>query len=183
MRELSLHILDIVQNSIAAGAQVIEVIIEEDTAKNIFNITVIDDGKGMDKEILEQVIDPFTTSRKTRDVGLGIPLLKAAAERCDGYFKIESTPGEGTILKANFVHGHIDRAPLGDMVETLIGVIMVNPQLEFIYKHSFNEHIMFFDTKEIKKELEGVRINEITVINWLRGYLVELFQELYGGEG
>jgi signal transduction histidine kinase len=171
MRELSLHILDIVQNSIAAEAEMIQLTIEEDYQKNKLMIKIEDDGKGMTKEQQQQVVDPFVTSRTTRKVGLGLPLFKAAAQRCDGEFELESSPGEGTVVTACFKHDHIDRAPLGNIVGTITTLVRSNPELELKYTHRVGEEEFVFDTREIKVELEGVKINQPKILTWIKDYL------------
>ena len=120
MRELSLHILDIIQNSIAAEADLIKLYIEKDYEEDELVIEIIDNGSGMDPEEKENVLDPFVTSRTTREVGLGLPLFKEAALQCAGDFNLDSAVGEGTELKAVFQLSHIDRAPVGDIVGTVI---------------------------------------------------------------
>jgi len=124
MRELSLHILDAMQNSLEAGATLIELTIEEDLKADRLTITVRDNGRGMAEEQLARIADPFFTTRSTRHVGLGIPLFKAAAEHCNGALTVTSRLGEGTTLQATFQHSHIDRAPLGDIAGTLLAVIL-----------------------------------------------------------
>ena len=115
MRELSLNVLDIAQNSIAAGASLTEITVEEDTAADRVVIIVKDDGRGMTPEQVRRVSDPFYTTRTTRKVGMGIPLFRMAAEMAGGGLTIDSTPGVGTTVTASFVRSHIDRMPLGDM--------------------------------------------------------------------
>jgi len=124
MRELSLHILDALENSLEAGATAIELTIEEDMRADRLTIAVRDNGRGMSKAQLDRVFDPFFTTRTTRHVGLGVPLFKAAAQRCNGDLTVTSQPGEGTTLQAIFQHSHIDRAPLGDIQGTLLAVIL-----------------------------------------------------------
>ncbi|MFP4015994.1 MAG: ATP-binding protein [Halanaerobiales bacterium] len=182
MRELSLHILDIVQNSIAADATLIEIFIEEDIKRNNFEIKIIDNGKGIPPEILKKITDPFVTSRTTRPVGMGLPLFKEAAERCNGGMKIDSTPGEGTEIKVVFEHDHIDRAPLGDIKGTLISLIALNPEIDFIYRHFYNTKEFIFDTAKIKDELEDLAINQKEVLNWIGEFIEEGLEELYGGD-
>lgn len=191
MRELSLHILDIVQNSIGANANLIEIKIVEDLVEDILSIEIIDNGSGIKEDILQQITDPFVTSRTTREVGLGLSLLKQAARRCGGDMKIESVPGKGTSVKAIFGHSHLDRAPLGDIGGTLISLITTKPDLDFIYEHfiikqdilSHRDRNQFkFSTKEFKEELEDVSINNPQILNWIEGYLKEGFNNLYGGD-
>lgn len=173
MREISLHILDIVQNSIVAGASLIEVSIMESTEKNEFAVTIKDNGKGMDEELVKRVIDPFTTSRTTRKVGLGIPLFKTAAELTGGYFKIESELGKGTVVTAVFIKDSIDRQPLGDIAGTMLGLFTSYEDIDFIYTHVVDEKSFSADTREIKNILGGVSLSQSDVYLWLTEYLQE----------
>lgn len=181
MKELSLHILDLVQNCIEAGADNIGIEIDEDITNDIFRITVTDNGWGMSSETIENVKDPFFTSRKTRRIGLGIPLLYEAARRCGGDMEIKSESGHGTYISVYFIHSHIDRAPLGDIWDTLAGLIMCNEHISFTYIHKYDGKLFEFKTEEIIKTLNGVPITEIEVIGWIRQYLKEQLNELYGG--
>ena len=151
MEDLSLHILDIVENSIAAGAKKIEIKIIEDTKEDLLTIEIIDDGKGMDEKALKNVLDPFFTTRNTRKVGLGLPLLAQSAEESGGSIKIESKPGQGTKVKATFGYSHIDRKPLGDIYESLKVLIVANPDINFIYEYQKDDVSYHLDTKGIKK--------------------------------
>jgi len=173
MKELSMNILDIAQNSIAAEAKNIKVFIEEDIKNNRFKIEIEDDGKGMDSEIMEKVTNPFFTTRTTRKVGLGIPLFKAAAEACNGKFSIESILGKGTKITAEFQYDHIDRAPLGNIVDTIITLIQSDSNINFLYKHVKNNKEYVLDTKVIKEVLGEVPINNIDVLMWIRKELEE----------
>ena len=179
MKELSLHILDIIQNSISANASLITIGIEEDDEKDTLSIEITDDGMGMDREMLEKVTDPFITSRKSRRVGLGIPLFKAAAERCNGYFSIDSTPGQGTTVLATFQKSHIDRAPLGNIAESIAICIHGNEKVDYYYKHVYNEKIFTFDTKEIRNVIGEIPIISIEVITWIKKYIEDGLDELY----
>ena len=181
MKELSLHILDIVQNSIAAEAGLITINIVEDLTADRFVIEVIDDGLGMDKELAERIKDPFTTGRKTRKVGLGVPLLYAACIRCDGNLEIQSEKGKGTKLIAWLKNSHIDRAPLGNMIETILTIVMGNPEIDLVYNHKWNGKAFCFDTREIKQALGDVPINEPQVLSWIKGFLEEGVNSLSGG--
>lgn len=173
MRELSLHILDIVQNSIAAEATFVEISIEERTKEDLFIIRIIDNGRGMDKEFLKKVTDPFVTTRKTRKVGLGISLFKAAAERCNGCFAIESELNVGTTIEATFERNHIDRAPLGNMAETMITLIMAQDQVDYLYRHVLDQKEFVFDTREIRKILGQVPLSQWEVLDWVKNYIQE----------
>jgi len=148
MEELSLHILDIVENSIDGGAKKVEIIVEEDSVKNRMMIEIRDDGRGMDEGTLGKVFDPFFTTRKVRKVGLGLPLLKQAAEAAGGGLNIESQPGQGSVVRASFQLDHIDRQPLGDMVQTLRLLVATHPEIRFIYKHRYEEEELCFDSQE-----------------------------------
>lgn len=173
MKEISLHIIDIVQNSIVAGATLVKVEITEDIEKNIMEISIEDNGKGMPKDVLEKVLDPFTTSRTTRKVGLGLPLLKHAAEAAEGELTIDSVLGKGTKVKATFKHNHIDRQPLGDMADVMLGTVVSHEDIDFLYKHTYCGKEFLFDTAEIKKVLGGVSFSEPDVYMWLKEYLNE----------
>lgn len=159
MKELALHILDIAQNSVRAEASVIEIEIKENRDQNIFEITIIDNGTGMDAATLEKAIDPFFTSRTTRKVGLGLSLLKQNAEMCDGSFSIESEPGEGSKVIAQFTHDHLDRPVLGDIAGVVLMLVYANPEIDFIYHHQTLKGEYTFNTWEVKELLGDVPIN------------------------
>ncbi len=178
MREISLHILDIAQNSIAAQASLVEISVDEDVKGDTLTIVIRDNGKGMSPEMLRRVTDPFTTGRTTRKVGLGIPLIKLAAETTGGLFKISSTLGVGTTLTAVFGYKHIDRQPLGDIAGTMLSLITAHEAIDFLYTHKVGEQIFIMDTRELKKVLGGVSFNEPEVYTWLSGYLSEGEAEL-----
>ncbi|SHJ22025.1 Histidine kinase-, DNA gyrase B-, and HSP90-like ATPase [Geosporobacter subterraneus DSM 17957] len=179
MKELSLHILDIIQNSISAKASLITIFIEEDDVKDRLSIEITDNGVGMDEEMLEKVADPFVTTRKSRRVGLGISLFKAAAESCEGSFTIQSIKGKGTTVIALFQKSHIDRVPLGNMAETIAACIHGNEEIEYFYKHVYNGNTFIFDTKEIKQILGEVPITSVDVISWIKEHIQEGLNELY----
>ena len=173
MKEISLHILDIMQNSIAAGATLVELTVTENEQDDLLVFTVSDNGKGMSKELLLAVTDPFTTGRTTRKVGLGIPLLKQACEMTGGKITISSQEGVGTELVAEFGLSHIDRQPLGDMVQTVHQLIISYEQVDFLYTHIVNGNEFNLDTREIKKVLGPVSLKENEVSLWLLEYLKE----------
>lgn len=178
MREISLHILDIVQNSVVAGATRIEVLVDEDIAADKLTVEVRDDGCGMSKEFLEKVIDPFTTKRTTRKVGLGIPLFKNAAESTDGTFEIQSQPGKGTCVTAVFGYSHIDRQPLGDMADTMLGLFTSYENVDFVYRHTVGDKEFEVDTAQLKTVLDGVPFTTHEVYLWLSEFLREGESEL-----
>jgi len=183
MKELSLHILDIVQNSLAAGATLVDIGIEEQPQKGDFlEIMITDNGRGMKKEEVAKVLDPFFTTRTTRKVGLGLPLFQQNAIHCDGCFDIESDLGNGTTVRAKFKHSHLDRAPLGDMCATLLTLIVLNPDVDFHYIHRIGEKQFELDTREIRNELDDVPLNNPVVVDFLREFIGENYSNLTGGE-
>ena len=178
MLELSLHILDIVENSTRAGASIVNIDITEDTAKDILSLDIRDNGSGMSEDVLEKVIDPFFTTKTVRNVGLGLPMLAQAAERTEGKFIIESKGGEGTRVAVDFKLSHIDRQPLGDISGTLVTLIAGDPDVEFIYRHRRNGQSYILDTREIKKEIEDIPINHVDVLNFIRSHVTEGLTEI-----
>ncbi len=178
MREISLHILDIVQNSIAAKADEIGVDVIEDKIEDTLTVVIRDNGCGMSEEFLKKVVDPFTTKRTTRKVGLGIPLFKTAAENTGGSFEIWSKEDEGTHVTAVFGLSHIDRQPLGDMAGTMLSLFTAYEDIRFLYKHKIGEKEFFVDTKEIKNVLGDVSLQAPEVYLWLSEFLKEGEEEL-----
>ncbi|MDP2278399.1 MAG: ATP-binding protein [Nitrospirota bacterium] len=168
MEDLSLHILDIVENSIAAGANRVEIRVIEDTKKDILSVEIRDNGKGMSEEVLGKAIYPFYTTRTTRRVGLGLSLLSQSAKEAEGDMAITSKKGEGTIVIADFKHSHIDRKPLGNMAETLIVLIAGNPDIDFLYEHRLNNRAYSIDTKDIREELGDVPLSSPDVIKAIK---------------
>ncbi|MCE5323982.1 ATP-binding protein [bacterium] len=176
MRELSMHILDLAQNSIAAGATRLDIEVAADTKADKLTISLKDNGRGMDADFLARVRDPFTTTRTTRRVGLGIPMFEEAAKSCDGSLSIDSVPGVGTKIEAVFRLSHIDRAPLGDMASTVVSIVAVNPDLHLRYTQSMDNEVFLLDTDDVKAELDGVPINEGAVLRWLSEYIQKNYQ-------
>jgi hypothetical protein len=179
MKELSMHILDITMNSVKAEAKLIEITIEENTKNNSIRITIKDDGKGMSKEILENVTNPFYTTRTTRKVGLGLSLLKEASERCNGYLKINSQLGIGTIVESVFEKNNIDRAPIGNIGDTILVIINSLINCELIYNHDVDGKKFTISTMQLKEILGSVDINDSNVIIWVKEYVNESIKELY----
>ena len=183
MRELALHLLDIAENGVTAGAKSITITIEEDLRADRLKLAVRDDGRGMDAALAARVIDPFVTSRTTRKVGLGLPLLKEAAELCDGGLSIESQPGAGTTVRVEFRHSHIDRMPLGDVAGTMLALIVGWPQVHWTLKYRVNDAEFVFDDEPIKQELGDIPLSEPAVIGFLRESLQAGIDELTNRAG
>lgn len=158
MKTLSDHILDIVQNSVRARATKIEIIVEEDRKNNLFTLKITDNGCGMEREVLEEAANPFFTSRKTRKVGLGLPLLKQKAEGAGGNFRIESKPGEGTKVQAVFQFDHLDRPPLGNVGEIWYLTLAGNPGIRLIYRHAADGELFVADSEDVLEMLGGVSL-------------------------
>ena len=173
MRELSLNVLDIAQNSLSAGASLVEIVVSEDTEKDELVISVRDNGRGMTPEQAARVRDPFYTTRTTRKVGMGVPLFRMAAEMAGGELTLQSELGKGTEVTARFVRSHIDRMPLGDMVGTMTALIRLNPQVDFVYRRCFNGREAVTDTRELRQVLGEVPLDTPEVMEWIDGYLRE----------
>lgn len=177
MDELAMHILDIVYNSIKAKAKLIIIKLKDSVQENVIDIEIIDDGCGMDEEMVKRVVDPFYTTRTTRSVGLGIPLFKEGVEATGGMFSLTSTVNEGTTIHGIYVKDHIDTPRMGDIIETIITLVQGNPDIDYYFEYKKDEFSFVFDTKEIKKILDDVVINEPTIIMWLKEYLKEGLKE------
>ncbi len=177
MRELSLHILDIVENSVKAKASLVEVKLITD--EKYINLTIKDNGCGMSKEFLDRVTDPFTTTRTTRKVGLGLPLLKMASEQANGEFFVKSEVGVGTEVFASFERDNIDRMPLGDIESTI--VTLLNPDMDYVWTYIVDEREFVFDTREVKAELDGVPIDSAEILVFLEDLLRENIKDINKG--
>jgi hypothetical protein len=182
VRELSLHIMDIVENGLGAGAALVEVRVTESRKANRMEIRIRDDGRGIPEALLNVVTDPFFTTRKTRRVGLGLSLFKEAARRCNGEFQIRSEEGKGTEVSATFELDHIDRAPMGDIAGSLTTLIMGNAEVDFLYTHEVDGRTFALDTREVKRGLEDVPINRPEVIRYLAESIREGLQEMRNAE-
>ena len=182
MKEISLNILDIAENSVKAGAATVGIDINE--TDGALEFTVIDDGRGMTADFLARVTDPFTTTRKTRSVGLGLPLLKMEAEMTGGEFKIESRSADefsdhGTKVYAKFIKDSIDCIPLGDIVGTVCTLIQGHgdENIDFEFTHRIGEKEISLSTAEMKEMLGDVPLSSPEVIAWVREYLTEGYGE------
>lgn len=178
MNELSLYILDLVQNSVTAGAKHIEITIRISSEDDLIVITLTDDGCGMDEKLLAKVVSPFTTTRTTRKVGLGIPMIKALCESCEGTFGIESEVGRGTRLTLTFRRSHIDLPPMGNLADTMVALVNGSPaapEFKLTYANGGEEFV--FDTAQIRTALEGVPLDSPEVLSWIREYVSEGIEE------
>ncbi len=187
MRELSLNVMDIAQNSISAGASLITLEVEEDLTRDLLRISVKDNGRGMTPEQVQNVTDPFYTTRTTRNVGLGVPLFKMEAEMTGGHFTIDSTVGVGTDLTAVFHPSSVDMIPLGDINGTVQLLVTGNPERDFLYSRRYKDHGgergFALDTRELRAVLGGeVALNAPEVVLWVKDYLEEQTHYVLTGE-
>ena len=188
MRELSLNVMDIAQNSISAGAGLITIEVREDRGEDTLSISIRDNGRGMTPEQVEHVTDPFFTTRITRSVGLGVPLFKMEAEMTGGSFSIQSKLGEGTVTTAVFKPSSVDMIPLGDINGTVSMLVLMNPDLDFIFQRSLitqegDQREFDLRTTQLREVLGGdVPLNAPDVTQWINEYLAENTAELLAGE-
>ena len=183
MREIALHLLDIAENSAAAESKNISIHVQEDLFHDRLMASVVDDGRGMDAETAEKVQDPFYTTRTTRTVGLGIPLLKLAAEQAEGSFSLQSEPGNGTWVEAEFRHSHIDRMPLGDLSATFLTLLIAHPRIDWIFLYRVTDknkqsRRFLFDSADLKEELGDISLTEPEVLTFLRSVFEEGLAEV-----
>ena len=180
LRDISLHIMDLCENSIKAKANKVEVFIKADFEKDELIVRISDNGVGMDEEMLKNVQDPFTTGRTTRNVGLGIPFFKLACEMTGGNIEIWSKQNEGTCLVGKMVISHIDRLPLGNIGQTYQSLILAKPENEYVLGLESNEKSIKISTEDIKKELEGVPITNFSILEWIKTYVDTKVLEIFG---
>ena len=182
MKELSLNILDIAENSTKAMAELISIEINE--TEELLTIKITDDGTGMSEEVLRSVSDPFYTTRTTRKVGMGIPLFRLAAEQTDGYLEISSThvdvdsENHGTTVFASFNKKHIDFTPLGDVVSTIVTLIQGHPTVDFLFRHKLCGNEVSLDTRELRLVLEDIPLDSFEILQWIKSNLTEQYDEI-----
>ncbi len=176
MQEIALHIMDLLQNSISAGATHIRITLVVCVESDMIIVSIEDNGKGMEREFLERVISPFTTTRTTRKVGLGIPLMKEGCEQAGGNFTISSTPGKGTFLEGSYKLSNIDRPPLGDFVSTVHTAIVCNPDIDFTVEVKGDEDEVSLKTTDIKEQ-SGLSVDYPDVSLWISEYLSEIMEQ------
>lgn len=173
MEDLSLHILDVAENSVAAGATRIAIVIIEDSVRDALTIEITDNGRGMDARESARAVDPFYTTRTTRRVGLGLPLLEGAAREANGTLAIQSEPGSGTSIVASFQLSHIDRKPLGRMADTISTLVAGSPEMELSYRHERDGRSITFTTGQLRRHLNGRPANSIEVLRFIREYVAQ----------
>ena len=181
MRELSLNVMDVAQNSVRAEATVVRITVTESDKDDRLTIEIADNGCGMTQEQVQQVIDPFFTTRTTRKVGLGVPLFKLSAEQTGGSFDIQSQKGVGTTTTASYVKSHVDMTPLGDINSTVKILIQCNPDIDFVYTCTTDNGSFTLDTRELREVLGDVSLDTPDVLEWIADYLEENTKSIYGG--
>lgn len=172
-----MHIIDIVENSVRAHADEVFIGITENKEEDFFSIKIKDNGKGMDKKMLKKAFDPFMTTKSNKKVGLGLSLLQAAAKKCGGDMGVNSSPGQGTEIKANFIHAHIDRQPLGNIVETIVVLVTGNPEVEFIFLHKKNGKSIKWNSSRITKYVGDMIRSSPKVINFIREDIKKMYMD------
>ena len=180
MRDLSMHVLDIVQHSIKAGAALVTVTFTVNENR-VLTFSVRDDGCGMAPDFLARVTDPFTTTRKTRKVGLGLPLLKMTAQATGGEMSIASKPGEGTTVRVTFGLSHIDRPPMGDVPGVLYTLVLMNPTTDFRFALDYDGKTFALDTREVREAVAPIPLDHPEISAWIRDCLKQNIDELHGG--
>ena len=178
MEEICAHILDITANAVTAGAAHVAVTIEADRKNNLLSVRFKDDGKGMDEEMVKRVVDPFFSTKKGKKVGLGIPLLKGTAETCGGKFSLTSKPGEGVDISVSFQLDHPDLPPLGNLKDTIIVLVIGNPEVDFSFSYTVDGKNFSLYTREIREIIGEVPINHPEIVKFLTEYLDEKLQFL-----
>lgn len=178
LRDLSLHILDLGENSVRAKASEIKINIKKD--EKYLSLSIEDNGKGMGLEVLEKVMDPFTTSRTTRDVGLGIPFFKDACELAGGSLKLESKEGLGTKIEGSMLIDHIDRLPLGDVGEAYATLILFDTAINYVITIENLADSFTISTDDIKNELGDVDISEFSVVEWIKDFINSYMEGIIG---
>ena len=181
MRELSDNIMDIAQNSIAAGASLTEVEVAVSHEKNLISLRFTDNGCGMSEELVKAVTEPFTTTRKTRKVGLGLPLLQQTAQMTGGDLSIRSQVGVGTEVLATFGLDHIDRPPMGDVAGAWFSLVVMNPDTDFLFTYDYDGKVFTFDTRVIRETVAPLPLNQMEISAWIKDCINQEINGLHGG--
>ena len=183
MQDLAMHILEILMNSIHACAKNIKFIVQDSLINDKIIMTVEDDGKGMTEEQVQNISSPFMTGRTTRKVGLGVAFLKGLTEQCNGEFLVESKVGVGTKVSASVQKSFIDTPPMGDLGEIMMECIQASDQIDYLFEYKTDTKEFIFDTKEIKKELDGVSLLEPSILLWIKDYINQQIDMIKEDEG
>ncbi|MBQ1468875.1 MAG: sensor histidine kinase [Solobacterium sp.] len=173
MEDLAMHMIEIIMNSIHANSRNISIRILDSKLQNTIRMTIQDDGKGMSEEFVKKVTDPFTTSRTTRSVGMGLAFMKGLTEQCAGDFTIESTLGVGTTLTASVQKDHIDTPPMGNIGSMMMQCIQADENIDFVLEYKTDSNEFLFRTVDIREQLEGVSMLEPSILLWIRSYINE----------
>jgi len=178
MYELSLFVLDLVQNSITADAEIIKIWLFEFESDNFVTVTVADNGKGMSGEVIERAVDPFMTSKTERKkkIGLGLPFFKQLIESCEGKFRIKSKIGIGTVVTGSFPYSNVDQPPIGNLEETILNLVIANPGIDFRYTRKNDKTEKIFDTRPVRKMLgpdAEIMWQSSELMEWFRNELIE----------
>lgn len=187
MKELSLNILDVAENSVKAGATLTQILLTEQDG--MLTLEIVDDGCGMSEDVVRSVTDPFYTTRTTRKVGMGIPLLKLACEQTGGTLTISSVTQDenpvehGTHVTATFDTNHIDFTPIGDVSASILTLIQGHPDTDFLFRHTVDDKVVELDTRQLREVLEDVPLNSYDVMGWIGEYLREQYEESSEDDG
>jgi hypothetical protein len=178
LREISLHLLDIAENSVTAGANRIKLNLTEAHSRDRLYLSVIDNGKGIPRAFLETIKNPFTTSRSNRKVGMGIPLLNQAAIQCEGELSVRSQLGKGTQIWADFRLSHIDRMPVGDLAATYTGLVLGHEDRNWVLRYQVDRSVFYLDDIQIKNEMDGIPLSEPPINSYLRNLIEKEIQNV-----
>ncbi|MCU0611164.1 MAG: ATP-binding protein [Candidatus Eisenbacteria bacterium] len=173
MKELALHIQDIAENSVRAGAALIEIQVTEDARADRLTVSIVDNGCGMDQETAARALDPFFSTKDVRKVGMGLSLFQQAARRAGGDMVLHTEKGAGTRVVAYFQRSHIDRQPLGDMAATITAILLQNPAVEVVFCHATDDDEFRFDTRELRTILDDVPLSDPEVLRFISGLIRE----------
>ena len=173
MQDLAMHMLEILMNSIGAKSSKVVIRVRDSVRDNVIDMEVEDNGGGMSEEMVKKVTDPFTTSRTTRKVGMGVAFMKGLTEQCDGSFDIVSTLGKGTVVKASIRRDRIDAPPMGDLGEMIMYAIQADETINLDFYYTTDTEQFLFTTDEIREQLEGISLVEPEILIWIKEYINE----------
>ena len=179
MAELCLHIIDLMENSARAGARAIEVSLLRSKAKDLLELEIHDDGCGMDEETVRRVQDPFYTTKSGKKVGLGVPLLKAAAEMTGGRFSLDSEPGRGTRVRAAFILSHIDTPPIGALADTVLTQLVAHEEIDIRFRLRSDNGEFSLSTAEIREQVGDMPLSHPEILAFLRPFIRQGVDETF----